>query len=106
VKVKGKAIGLYDVMGPGCGQYSIEIDGVEKQTISRFDGYSTYYRANFFILPLSSENTHVIRLKVSDQKPDKEDILKKRNQILDDLVRYQENACYAGQLLLVGELMP
>jgi len=105
VKMKGQICGLYDVMGPGCGQYSVEIDGEEKQSVSRFDGYSTYYRANFFVIPVTPDRVHTIRFRVSSQGPDKEAILKTRNQIMDDPARYDNGDCYAGKLLVVGELL-
>ncbi|MDQ1089963.1 SGNH/GDSL hydrolase family protein [Siphonobacter sp. SORGH_AS_1065] len=106
VKMKGLACGLYDVMGPGTGQYSMEVDQDFKQTIARFDAYCTDYRSNFFVVPTSPNQTHVIRFKVSDEKVDKAAILKTRNQVMNDPSRFQENACYAGKLLLVGEIVP
>ncbi|MDR6197493.1 hypothetical protein [Siphonobacter sp. SORGH_AS_0500] len=48
----------------------------------------------------------MIRFKVSDEKVDKAAILKTRNQVMNDPSRFQENACYAGKLLLVGEIVP
>ena len=105
VKMKGEICGLYDVMGPGCGQYSVEVDGQEQQIIPRFDAYSTYYRANFFVVPVSPESDHTIRFKISSKQPDKQAILKTRSLVIDDLSRYEEHDCYAGQLLLVGELV-
>jgi lysophospholipase L1-like esterase len=105
VKMKGQICGLYDVIGPGCGQYSVELDNEEKQIVSRFDAYSTYYRASFFTVPVSPESIHTVRFKVSSQRPDKQAILKIRNQVMDIPSRFEEHACYAGQLLLVGELL-
>ncbi len=106
VQMKGQACGLYDVMGPGTGQYVMEVDQDFKQTISRFDAYCTNYRSNFFVVPTQPNQTHTIRFRVSDEKVDKAAILKTRNQAMNDAQRFQENACYAGKLLLVGELVP
>jgi len=92
-------------MGPGCGQYLVEIDGLVKQSISRFDRYSTYYRANFIVIPVTPEGVHTIRFKVSSQRPDKEAILKTRNQTMDYPARYHNDDCYAGKLLVVEELL-
>ena len=105
VKMKGEICGLYDVMGPGCGQFSVEVDGEDKQIISRFDAYSTYYRAHFFLVPVLPGTAHTIRFKISSKRPDKQAILKTRSQVIDALDRYEEHDCYAGQLLLVGELV-
>ncbi|WP_176454339.1 SGNH/GDSL hydrolase family protein [Siphonobacter sp. BAB-5385] len=106
VRMKGQACGLYDVMGPGCGQYVLELDSDYQQKIDRFDAYCTYYRSNFFVLPIDPQKEHTFRFRVSGEKLDKAKILKARNETIDEPRRYEENACYAGQLLLVGELIP
>lgn len=106
VKVKGQICGLFDVMGPGCGQYAVKVDHEPMQEISRFDAFSTYYRANYFLVPISPSETHTIRFTVSSQRPDKPAILETRNQRIDIPARYDKYDCYAGQLMLVGELAP
>ncbi len=106
VKMKGLACGVYDAMGPGTGQYVMEVDPNFRQTISRFDAYCTDYRSNFFVVPTQPDQAHTIRFRVSDEKLDKAAILKTRNQTIDNPQRFRENACYAGMLLLVGELVP
>lgn len=106
IRFEGTQLGLYDVMGPGCGQYEVRVDGGPPTLISRFDAYSTYYRSNFFLLPRLPEGEHVVELKVAPVPPDKATILKQRNQTIQQPARYAENACYAGKLLLVGRLLP
>src|SRR5690606_9363454 len=49
-RFKGKAFGAYDFMGPGTGRLLIRIDGVVKDTVSRFDSFCTYMRMNYFII--------------------------------------------------------
>ncbi|MFT4031753.1 MAG: SGNH/GDSL hydrolase family protein [Siphonobacter sp.] len=105
VRIKGTICGMYDVIGPGCGQYAVQIDGGAEKLYSRFDSYATYYRANYFMLPALSDQEHTIRFTVSDQKPDKIAILKTRNNAMDDPKRFEENACYAGYLLVVGKVI-
>ncbi|GAB3905854.1 SGNH/GDSL hydrolase family protein [Larkinella knui] len=103
-KLKGTMAGLYDVIGPGCGQYAVTVDGAPGPLFPRFDSYATYYRSHYFFLPTLDAGTHTITLTVSPEQLDKAAILKNRNQTITDPRRYAENACYAGQLLIIGKL--
>jgi hypothetical protein len=101
----GRVAGLYDIMGPGCGQYSVTIDHTAATLYPRFDKYGNYYRSTYFLLPLMENKEHSIEWKVSDQKPDKLTILKQNGKDPgNDSTRYNENACYAGWLLIIGKL--
>jgi hypothetical protein len=51
------------------------------------------------------EGIHTIELKVSSQPLDKAAILAKRNTTIDHLQKYQPHACYAAQVMIIGELM-
>jgi lysophospholipase L1-like esterase len=104
-RFKGTRFGLYDVMGPGCGQYEITVDGKPALSYPRFDEYCTYYRANYFFLPEMEDGIHTIELTVSSQKLDKETILSKRGNVIGNPDKYQSNACYAGELMIIGELV-
>jgi lysophospholipase L1-like esterase len=105
LRFKGTRFGMYDVMGPGCGQYEITLDGKPALLYPRFDEYCTYYRANYFFLPDMEEGIHTIELKVSSQPLDKGVILAKRNNSIDHPQKYQPHACYASQVMIIGELM-
>lgn len=104
-RFKGTRFGLYDVMGPGCGQYEITVDGKPALSYPRFDEYCTYYRANYFFLPEMEEGWHTIELRVSSQKLDKAAILSKLGNVMDNADRYNSDACYAGKLMIIGELV-
>ncbi|WP_460669776.1 SGNH/GDSL hydrolase family protein [Larkinella ripae] len=104
VKFKGTVAGLYDVIGPGCGQYAVTIDGQPGALQPRFDSFATYYRSHYFFLPTLDDRTHTITLTVSPEPLDKAAILQKRNQTITDPRRYAENAGYASQLLVIGKL--
>ncbi|MGA0559961.1 SGNH/GDSL hydrolase family protein [Larkinella sp. VNQ87] len=104
VKFRGTVAGLYDVIGPGCGQYAVTVDGAPAAAIPRFDSFATYYRSNYFFLPTLDDKSHTITLMVSPEPLDKAAILQKRNQTIKDPRRYAENACYASQLLILGQL--
>ncbi|MFC5412618.1 SGNH/GDSL hydrolase family protein [Larkinella bovis] len=104
IRFKGTMAGLYDVIGPGCGQYAVTIDGTPGALYPRFDSFATYYRSHYFFLPTLDEKSHTITLTVSAEPLDKAAILQKRNQTINDPRRYAENAVYAGQLLIIGKL--
>ncbi|WP_338875918.1 GDSL-type esterase/lipase family protein [Spirosoma sp. SC4-14] len=105
VRFRGTHLGLYDVMGPGCGQYRVVIDGQEPRLYPRFDSYCTYYRSNFFILPALPDGEHTIEFYVDSETLDKAAILQKRNQTIKNPDQYAPKNCYAGQLLVIGEVL-
>jgi len=104
IKFKGRLAGIYDVIGPGVGQYSVTVDGGTPKLYARFDKYCSYYHSNYFCLPLMDNGDHEVRFTVSDEKLDKMAILKKADNVIGDLKRYNEYSCYAGWLLLLGDL--
>lgn len=105
IRFTGAIVGLYDVIGPGCGQYAVSVDEAAGSLIPRFDGYATYYRSHYFFLPEQDPNVrHTLTLRVSELSPDKTALLATRQAKMHDPERFRENACYAGYLLLVGEL--
>jgi len=107
VKFAGRMIGLFDIIGPGCGQYLVNLDNQEPKLFPRFDPYSTYYQPQPLFIPIPDLNQkiHTIEFKVSDVVPDKAAILQEINNKIDDPQRYKENACYAGQLMLIGQIV-
>ncbi|QHT66741.1 SGNH/GDSL hydrolase family protein [Rhodocytophaga rosea] len=105
IRFKGTRFGLYDVMGPGCGQYEIKVDGNPAILRARFDAFSTYYRANYFFLPDMEDTLHTIELTVSAKIMDKAAILAKRSTTIDNPAKYTSHACYASQLMIIGELV-
>jgi len=103
----GSRIGLFDVIGPGCGQYLVTIDHQQPALLPRFDPYCTYYQPQplFIPIPDDKQKVHTIEFIVSDVAPDKAAILQEINNKMDDPQRYKKNACYAGQLMLIGQLV-
>lgn len=104
VKFRGTVAGLYDVIGPGCGQYAVTIDNAPAALYPRFDSYATYYRSHYFFLPTLPDGPHTITLTVSPEPLDKAAILRQRAQTITDPRRYADNAVYASQLLIIGQL--
>ncbi|QMW03288.1 SGNH/GDSL hydrolase family protein [Spirosoma foliorum] len=105
VRFRGTHFGVYDVMGPGCGQFRVVIDGQETKLYPRFDRFCTYYRSNYFLLPALPDGVHTVELYVDAQKLDKAAILKQRNVTIIDPKPYEPQDCYAGQFLVIGEIL-
>lgn len=103
-RFKGRMAGIYDLVGPGCGQYTVTVDGGAPKEYPRFDRHAVYYRTHYFFLPVMDDKEHSVSLAVSAQQPDKMAILKTGSNSPGDLGKYSENACYAGWLLLLGDL--
>ncbi len=100
---KGRLAGLYDVVGPGCGQYEVSIDGEAPKHYPRFDRYSVYYRSHYFFLPELPVGSHTVTWQVAAETLDKMAILAQGNNAPGDPAKFVPNACYAGYVLLLGE---
>jgi lysophospholipase L1-like esterase len=103
-RFKGRAIGVYDIMGPDAGRIIIEIDGVVKDTISRFDAYCTYRRMNYFVIDDLINKKHEVVFKTLCEPFDKVGILQKRNEVMKNPDDYKENNWYVGKILIDGIL--
>ncbi|MCF3111257.1 SGNH/GDSL hydrolase family protein [Niabella sp. CC-SYL272] len=105
VSFKGRLAGLYDLVGPGCGQYAINIDNDTSFLMPRFDRHATYYRSHYFLLPELPSGSHQITFKVSEQLLDKQRILGAKAPRKPGLeANFKQHACFAGYLLLLGTL--
>lgn len=102
---KGKAVGIYDIMGPDAGKVAIEIDGEPRDTISRFDKYCTYRRMNFVIIDKLEDKEHQVVFKVISNPFDKQDILTQKEDFDKHPEKYRENCWHVGKILLDGELI-
>lgn len=105
VRFKGRLAGIYDLVGPGCGQYAITIDGQQPKLYPRFDRHASTYRSHYFFIPLLDFKEHNVDMQVAAEKLDKMTILQKGGATQPgNPLKYEENACYAGWLLLLGDL--
>ena len=104
VRFKGKAIGIYDIMGPDAGRLIVEIDGAVKDTIMRFDRYCTYRRMNYHLIDKLEDKDHVVVFRVLADPFDKQSILSLRGNVMKDPADYIENNWYIGKILLDGEM--
>ena len=71
IRFKGKAVGFFDVVGPDVGKVIIEIDGVVRNTVFRFDEMCNYYRPNYFIIDKLDDTFHDVTFKVLSDPFDK-----------------------------------
>jgi hypothetical protein len=105
IRFKGRSLGAYDVMGPDAGRIVVEVDGMVKDTIYRFDAYCTYRRMNYFLIDDLVNKKHEVVFRSLCEPFDKAAILKKRNEVMKDLKDYQENNWYVGKILIDGTLL-
>ena len=106
---KGTAVGIYDLLGPDCGQLKIVIDGGPAKTVARIDGYCTYHRIAHLTLGSGMEDkVHTVSIELDAMKPDKTKILfaDNRPDMEKNPAKYEGANWYAGAIMLIGELVP
>jgi hypothetical protein len=103
-RFNGKAIGVYDFMGPGTGRIFMTLDGVS-DTIPRFDAYCTYTRMNYFIRDNLEDRDHDVEITVLKGTFDKAKILATRGAVIDDPGKFSENNWYVTKILIDGKLL-
>jgi hypothetical protein len=106
IQFKGRAIGAYDFVGPDAGKVIVEIDGLVKDTISRFDAYCTYRRMNFFLIDHLENKDHKVVFRLLSEPFDKAVILAKNGKENKNPDDYKENNWYVGKILIDGNLLP
>lgn len=105
IRFKGRTIGAYDIMGPDAGKVIVEIDGLIRDTISRFDPFCTYRRMNYFLIDHLENKEHLVVFRVLADPFDKALILKKNGNVIGNPIDYNENIWYVGKVLLDGRLI-
>ena len=104
-KFRGTAVGVYDIVGPDCGQIIITLDDRPPRVMPRFDAYCTYHRLQSAMFGTGLPDTeHTVKLEIHPDQPDKAKILAKRNEKIDDPKRFDGRNWYAGGLMLIGDL--
>ena len=106
VHFRGKTIGIYDFMGPAAGKVQVEVDGVVKDTISRFDPWCTYMRMNYFFVNNLENKEHVVTFRLLSESFNKAAILAQIGNKMDNPADYKENNWYIAKILLDGVLLP
>ena len=106
VVFKGTMIGLYDLVGPGSGQYDVIIDGKPFKNYIRFDKYALTWRPQYFVVSGLSNEKHTVEFKIAEAHFDKKEILKEKAAGFDEHPeKYKNYACFAAYLLLNGKLV-
>ena len=104
-KFRGTSAGIYDLVGPDCGQVIVTLDDKAPVIQPRFDAYCTYHRlATMMIGSNLSNAVHTVRLELHPDQPDKAKILSQRSEKMDNPKRFDDRAWYAGALMLIGDL--
>lgn len=107
-KFKGTSAGIYDLLGPDCGQVKVTLDGktADKPT-SRFDSYCTYHRlGSFFPSRNLPDGEHALHLEILPDQADKAKIITDKKAYAADPKRFDDRQWYAGAIMLVGDLIP
>jgi hypothetical protein len=106
VRFKGTAVGVYDFMGPDAGRVQVEIDGIVKDTVSRFDPWCTYMRMNYFFIDHLEAKNHVVIFRLLSDPFDKAIILAKIGNVMVNPDDYKENNWYVAKILVDGVVLP
>ncbi|MGQ9731484.1 MAG: SGNH/GDSL hydrolase family protein [Candidatus Zipacnadales bacterium] len=108
-RFRGVHVGLYDLVGPDCGQLTAQLDDHEPQIVRRIDPYCTYHRLASFTIGTGLEDAvHSVTITVHPEVPDKRAILFEHNRPDFDQhpQKYQGTNWYAGAIMLIGDLVP
>ncbi len=97
---EGQAIGFCDIMGPDAGRVIVEIDGMVKDTIYRFDKYCTYYRLNNYIVDDLKDTKHEIVFRVLADPFDKTKILKQLDNDMKNPDEFKEYSWSVGKIYI------
>ncbi len=106
VRFRGPTLRVYDLLGPDCGQVTIELDGNKTEVRPRFDSFCTYHRlATLSVAEGLADGPHTVKISIHPEQPDKVKILSQRNEKMDDPKRFDGQAWYAGALLIIGDVV-
>jgi hypothetical protein len=105
-KFRGTTARMYDLVGPDCGQLSVELDDQPAIVKLRFDAFCTYHRLSTLSIGEDlPQAVHKVKITILAGQPDKAKILAGRNEKIDDPRRFDGTAWYAGGILLIGDLV-
>lgn len=108
-RFRGRGAGIYDLVGPDCGQVTVQFDGKAPAQRPRFDSYCVYHRLSTFQIGTNLDESviHEVCLTLDAGAPDKRTILfeKNRPEFDKNPARFAPNNWYAGSVMLLGELV-
>ena len=105
-KFRGTECGLYDLLGPDCGQVWITVDGQRaKAPRKRFDSYCTYYRLADFTVFRGADGVHTVEIEVDKDQPDRKELLTRHPKEDVTAKKYDGTKFFTCQIELVGDLV-
>ena len=103
-KFRGTTARIYDLVGPDCGQVTIEVDDQPPAVKPRFDAFCTYHRLSVLSVAEGLPGgVHSVKITIHPEQPDKASILSQRHEKMDNPKRFEGTTWYAGAILLLGE---
>lgn len=106
-RFRGTYAALYDLVGPDCGQVTVQVDDGDPTVHPRFDAHCTYFRLSTLVVASGlADGEHTVTLTIHPDQPDKAAILSQRNQVIDDPARYDGTNWNVGGIMVLGELVP
>ena len=108
VAYTGTRLAVYDLLGPGEGLVSVQVDDAAAKNVPRIDGYCTYWRIGTLNTGSQPAGTHRVTIRLEAAVPDKEKILFEHNRpdLEKNPAKYADNVWYASAILLLGDLIP
>ncbi len=108
VAYTGTRLAVYDLLGPGEGIVSVQVDDAAAKNVPRIDAYSTYWRIGTLNTGSQPAGTHRVTLRLEAAAADKAKILFEHNRpdLEKNPAKYAENAWYTSAILLLGDLLP
>jgi lysophospholipase L1-like esterase len=108
VSYTGTRLAVYDLLGPGSGTVSVQVDDAAAKNVPRIDGYCTYWRIATLNSGSQPAGTHRVTIRLEAAAPDKAKILFEHNRpdLEKNPAKYADNVWYASAILLLGDLLP
>ena len=107
-KFRGRAVKLYDILGPDGGQAICTLDGKTQPPHPRFDSYCTYHRlASLTIGEGLPDEVHTVTVEVSPDQPNRSSVVdKEKLKPGFDPKKYDGTVLRVGSLMLQGSIVP
>jgi hypothetical protein len=109
-RFRGTTAMVYDLLGPDCGQVSVQVDQAAPIARARFDSFSNYHRLGTLLVAEDlPQALHTVKVTLLPDQPDKLAILHQRQEnaaikTLDPAI-YNDTAWYAGAVLVLGDIV-
>ncbi|MEO9477532.1 MAG: GDSL-type esterase/lipase family protein [Cyclobacteriaceae bacterium] len=101
---EGDAVGFYDLRTPDSGVVLVEIDRVPRDTISRFDKYTTYKRISYKLITDLEDKRHHVTFRVLEEHQDKAGILSEMGNSMGNPKDYEGKNWYLAKVMINGKL--